>query len=92
MIEIKSNKEGDPWEFTVRVQKGTGETRHRVTVAKSTYEELSRGEIDPERLVEAAFEFLLEREPKESILRSFDITDISRYFPDFEMKIQRYFP
>ena len=41
----------------------------------------------PEALVEASFRFLLEREPKESILRSFDVSVIGRYFPEFEREI-----
>jgi hypothetical protein len=38
-------------------------------------------------LVEASFAFLLEREPNESILRTFDLTVIGRYFPDYEREI-----
>lgn len=38
-------------------------------------------------LVEASFAFLLEREPKESILREFDLTVIGRYFPEYEQEI-----
>ena len=30
------------------------------------------------------------REPKESILRRFDVTVISRYFPEFERQMPRY--
>ena len=44
----------------------------------------------PERVIEAAFEFLLDHEPKESILRGFDVTVISRYFPSFEEEITNY--
>jgi hypothetical protein len=32
---------------------------------------------------------LLERESNTSILRSFRITDISRYFPEYEREIRR---
>ena len=41
-------------------------------------------------LVEAAFAFLLDREPKESILARFDLSVISRYFPEFERELPRY--
>ena len=37
----------------------------------------------------ACFRFLLERESNTSILRSFRITDISRYFPEYEREIRR---
>jgi hypothetical protein len=33
---------------------------------------------------------LLDREPKESILRRFDVTEISRYFPEVEREMPRY--
>ena len=42
---------------------------------------------DPVDLVRRSFVFLLEREPKESILRSFDLPVIGRYFPDYEREI-----
>jgi hypothetical protein len=44
----------------------------------------------PEHCIEAAFQFLLDREPQEPILRRFDITAISRYFPEFERELARY--
>ena len=44
----------------------------------------------PERYLEAAFRFLLDREPKESILRRFEMIAISRYFPEFEREMPRY--
>jgi hypothetical protein len=37
--------------------------------------------------VEASFWFLLEREPKESILRRFDLAVIEQYFPDYAAAI-----
>jgi hypothetical protein len=39
--------------------------------------------------VRRSFEFLLEREPKESILARFDLSVISRYFPEYEDEIKR---
>ena len=41
------------------------------------------------RLIKESFRFLLEREPNTSILRSFHITDISRYFPNTNLEIRR---
>ena len=70
MIQVKQTKDGDPMEFEVRVQVGNGATSHRVSVAGDTLESLANGREAAE-LVRASFEFLLEREPKESILRSF---------------------
>jgi hypothetical protein len=36
-----------------------------------------------------SFEFLLEREPNTSILRSFDLSVISQYFPEYENEIRK---
>jgi hypothetical protein len=90
MIEVRRTGEGDPLEFEVVVREGKGETRHDVTMAQETCERLTAGKHTPERCLEAAFRFLLDREPKESILGRFDVSVISRYFPEFERKLPRY--
>ena len=72
------------------VREGEGETRHHVTISPETYERLTAGKHTPERCLEAAFRFLLDREPKESILGRFDVAVISRYFPDFEREMRHY--
>jgi hypothetical protein len=90
MIQVRLTGEGDPFTFDVVVSEGKGETRHRVTMSRETCERLSAGKHTPERCLEAAFRFLLDREPKESILRRFDVTEISRYFPEFEREMPRY--
>jgi hypothetical protein len=59
-------------------------------MARETCDRLTAGRHTPERFLEAAFRFLLDREPKESILSRFDVTVISRYFPDFEQELPRY--
>jgi len=48
------------------------------------------GTHTPERCIEAAFQFLLDREPPESILQRFDIAVISNYFPEFERELPNY--
>ena len=90
MIEVERRGEGDPLAFEVIVREGQGESRHNVTMGKGVCERLSGGTHTPERCLEAAFRFLLDREPKESILRSFDVSVISRYFPEFERELPRY--
>ena len=80
----------DPLEFEVVVREGQGETRHHVTMTQETCDRLTGGKHTPERFLEAAFRFLLDREPKESILSRFDVTVISRYFPEFERELPRY--
>jgi hypothetical protein len=90
MIEIRRTGEGDPLEFEVVVREGQGETRHHLTMARETCDRLTPGKHTPERCVEAAFRFLLDREPKESVLSRFDVTVISRYFPEFGRELPRY--
>ena len=90
MIQVRLTGEDDPFMFEVVVSEGKGETRHHVTMSRETCERLAAGKHTPERCLEAAFRFLLDREPKESILRRFDVTDISRYFPEFEREMPRY--
>ena len=48
------------------------------------------GTHTPEHRIKAAFQFLVDREPKESILQRFDLAVISRYFPEFERELPRY--
>jgi len=48
---------------------------------------LTQGRFSTEELVSRSFDFLLAREPNTSILRSFDLAVISRYFPEYERVI-----
>jgi hypothetical protein len=89
MIKATRVSASDPPEFEVIVREGSGETRHLVTMSQSARERLASG-ATAEQCIEAAFRFLLDREPKESILRRFDLTVISRYFPEFERELPRY--
>ena len=78
--------------FDVMVKEGSEATHHRVGLRQSYYDQLSGGKIAPEELVKRSFEFLLEREPKEAILRAFNLRDISNYFPEFEKEITKLSP
>jgi hypothetical protein len=90
MIEVRRVAEGDPMDFEVVIREGEGETRHHVTMSRQMCDRLAAGKHTPERCLEAAFRFLLDREPNESILRRFDVTVISRYFPEFERELPCY--
>jgi hypothetical protein len=69
-------------DYYVTVDEGTTSTGHVVTVWPSDIERYAP-EATPEDLLEASFRFLLEREPKESILGRFELPVIERYFPDY---------
>jgi hypothetical protein len=70
--------------FEVVVRDARSESRHRVTISAEDAARFAKLGADPPRAVEAAMEFLLEREPKEAILTAFDIRVIRRYFPEFD--------
>jgi hypothetical protein len=72
--------------YDVTVADGRGATHHEVTVWPSDVERYAPG-ATPEELLEASFEFLLQREPKESILRRFELPVIERYFPEYPASI-----
>ena len=90
MIEVRRLAGAESLEFEAIVRDAKGETRHQVTMAHEVCQRLTGGRSSPELCIEAAFEFLLAREPKESILPRFDLTVISRYFPEFEREFPRY--
>lgn len=80
----------DGWTCSVTVREhGIDVSTHRVRVSADDLDHLAAGADDPAALVEASFAFLLERESPQMILRSFDLTEISRYFPSYETDIQR---
>ena len=79
-------------EFRVRIVEAGSETSHEVTVSTNDYKEFSASKVEPEELVRRSFEFLLEREPKESILTRFDLSVIGRYFPEYERESKRRLP
>lgn len=83
MIEVK-HLAGDEWTVTVQ---GAVITHHRVRVTKADLSRLSEDRA-PEELLRASFQFLLEREPNTSILASFALPLISRYFPEYEQDIR----
>jgi hypothetical protein len=85
-IEIERAGEN---QFRVRVNEGGSETSHSVTVKPEDYQRLTGGKVNAAELVRRSFEFLLGNEPKESILRQFDLSVIGRYFPEYEKAIKR---
>jgi hypothetical protein len=88
VIEVRRTGEGDPLKFEVLVREDNDASGHHVTMARTTYERLTAGTHRPEHWLEAAFRFLLDREPKEAILSRFDVAAIS--FPEFERELPRY--
>ena len=94
MLEIivcKDSQLGDDCVFRVDVSEGDSKTQHFVDVTRDYYVFLTDEKITMEELVQRSFVFLLEREPKESILRKFNLKEITYYFPEYEQSIKNYF-
>ena len=87
-MSISSNQINDDL-FEVTVAK-TATTTHEVTVTDRILTDLADNNVTKTQLLEFSFEFLLEREPNTSILSSFDINVISRYFSNYGDEVRRW--
>jgi len=85
MVEVKKKNEQ---EFVVTIEERGSTTEHTVTLDDGYYQNLTDGKITREEFVKKSFEFLLERESKESILSEFNLRVIKNYFPEFEEELK----
>jgi hypothetical protein len=83
LVENKG-AEGNTLNFKVRVE----ETNFNVTADKMYVRMFVGNNKDYSEYIKRTFEFLLEREPKEAILKSFDLSVIKEYFPDYEKSMK----
>tara|TARA_Y100000589_G_scaffold324579_1_gene360998 strand:- start:552 stop:824 length:273 start_codon:yes stop_codon:yes gene_type:complete len=74
----------DKFEITV---KANLITKHIVFVTDEILFKLTKNKVSKEDLLNFSFNFLLERESNTSILSSFDLTVISKYFPEYTKKV-----
>ena len=79
-----ASRPGEKLAFDVIVRDARGESRHQVTMQADDSERWAKLAAEPSRCVEAMMRFLLDREPKESILNAFDMRVVRRYFPEFD--------
>jgi len=91
IVVQSQNSDKDLFVFRVEVIEEDSQSTHKVELDREEYQNLTDGKISPQELIQCSFEFLLEREPKESILGSFNISVISRYFPEYAREIINYF-
>jgi hypothetical protein len=87
-IDVTCVTAADGWLCQVAIAEGGSETRHSVTLTRTDFQRLTTSGGTPQALVKRSFDFLLARERKESILRSFALPDIGRYFPEYEREIR----
>jgi len=91
MVEVRAERKGELWICAVIVLTEGRESRYEVSVRPSDLERWSSGHdaTAVEDLVSRSFDFLLEREPPDSILRSFDLSVIQRYYPEYDRLFRR---
>lgn len=82
-------EETEPLSFKVKVDEDGSTSQHLVVVSAGDLEGLPDDKT-PADLVEASFRFLLDREPKESVLSSFALSVISKYFPEYTDELAGY--
>ena len=87
MIKVETQKED---EFRVIIKEKGTQSEHQVFLDSEYYESLTGKRITKEELIKRSFEFLLQREPKESILSRFNLKVIGDYFPEYEEEIKKY--
>ena len=79
------NQSNDVFSVTVS---DANTTNHTVTVTDETLLDLTDNRVSKTSLLEISFKFLLDREPNTSILASFDINVIFRYFSDYRGEVK----
>jgi hypothetical protein len=87
-IEVTATPDASGWTCQVSVEDdGRTVSDHTVKVTSSDLKRLAPG-ASVEDLVKRSFDFLLEREPPQSILPRFGLSDIERYFPEYPRVIR----
>ncbi len=91
MVSVRAEPQGDHWLCEVRVDHEGQRTLHSVTVRRADLERWAAGteREDVESLVARSFDFLLEREPPNAILATFDLSVIKSYFPEYDRAFKR---
>lgn len=88
VIDIGTETEGhNHWGYQVCVRQKGHSHDYTVTLSWPDYDLWSHGRVAPEKVIRAAFEFLLQREPATSILPKFDCSIIRRYFPEVDAEL-----
>lgn len=88
-IIVKKQHDLSALKFQVTIKEACDHTTHIIRI-KDNFLDLLPKNHSHEAIVIAAFRFLLDREPKETILPNFDISIIPNYFPNFLSEISSY--
>jgi hypothetical protein len=89
MRVTETNQREDGWTFLVELGHGEEMIEYSVDVDKDYWTRLTNRRIEPVELVNITFKFLLDKEPKELILKKFNLADVAGYFPMYESEIKK---
>jgi hypothetical protein len=91
LVAVRAERVGEAWVCDVSVDDQGHRTKHMVTVEPADLARWAGGsdQANVEDLVTRSFDFLLEREPASSILATFDLSVIQRYFPEYDREFTR---
>jgi len=91
VVVVTAEAVGHSWVCDVSVDHRGQRTHHVVRVSPADLASWAAGgeRNDVEDLVARSFDFLLEREPPNAILATFELSVIQRYFPDYDRAFQR---
>lgn len=90
-IDVKTETEHSRgWAFDVALDDNGTIYDFVVQLSFVDYDLWSHGQVAPEKVVAAAFRFLLDNEPITSIMQKFDCAVIRRYFKDADDKLPGY--
>ena len=87
MEVLINNLSKDKFEILVNNKQ---KTIHQVYLSDEIHLDFTNNKISKEELIKFSFEFLLEREPNTSILSSFELNIISKYFPEYLLSVKKF--
>ena len=87
MEVLINNLSKDKFEILVNNKQ---KTMHQVYLSDQVHLDFTNNKISKEELIKFSFEFLLEREPNTSILSSFELNIISKYFPEYFLSVKKF--
>ena len=87
MEVLINNLSKDKFEILVNNKQ---KTIHQVYLSDEVHLDFTNNKISKEELIKFSFEFLLEREPNTSILSSFELNIISKYFPEYFLSVKKF--
>ena len=84
----ETNQSEEGWTFLVELGRGDNLIEYYVDVGREYWTRLTGRRVEPADLVESTFKFLLDKEPKEMIMKKFNLSDVSKSFPQYEGEIK----